>query len=106
MNNPTMGWGKAVLFAILWFAVGVVILVPLLFTQAKIFLRNNWFVPGFSTAELVQAEFLAVMAILALIIGWLHRSWKIVILLSACAIAGALLLGSLMFALDPPFVGM
>ena len=54
MNNPTMGWGKAVLFAILWFAVGVVILVPRLFTQAEIFLRNNWFAQLFPPPSLCK----------------------------------------------------
>ena len=106
MNTPKMGWSKSVPLAIVWFVAGFFVLYPLLLTQAKILLKNDWLVPGLSTVELVQTEFFAFMAILGLILGWHYRSWKIVSLLSAFAIAGAFVLGGLLFAIDSPFVGM
>jgi hypothetical protein len=105
-RRPATGWNKALRLAILWFAVGVIVPVPLLIVQAKVLLRNDRGVPGFSTAELVQTEFFAVMAVLALLIGWLHRSWKILVLLFLSALAGACVVGGLMFVLDPPFIGI
>ncbi len=90
-DQRALGWGKAALLAGAWVFGGSVIFFPLLHWQGDMFLRQDWTVPSFSTAELLQSELSIVAVITACLLGRRYRSWRFVLLfvcLSVIAVYG------------------
>jgi hypothetical protein len=94
-RRSNIGWRKAALLAGLWLAAECVVLFPALYLQGDLFTRQDWRVPGFSTAELLQTELSMITLISACLLGRHYRSWKFV-----CFFVGLSVIAVYAFALS------